>query len=169
MFINKQERKIIIDTNRFLDIIEIQFTFLSKVRFDCRIGVAFGLSTLYFPQYGNLVVHYSLDFTVYKAASGGVFLRCGTPRTLRKGMPKRPRTLQAYLGHCKACLGGRGRCQACLGVAKQAYTFSVPTIYIYIWCCIILNCLYHVKNHLSPISFRLLQEIIEWDLNLGFI
>ena len=72
--------------------------------------------------YGNLVVHYSLGFTAYKAASGGVFLRCGTPRTLRKGMPKRPRTLQAYLGHCKACLGGRGRCQACLGVAKQAYT-----------------------------------------------
>ena len=25
-----------------------------------------------------LVVHYSLDFTAYKAASGGVFLRCGT-------------------------------------------------------------------------------------------
>ena len=27
---------------------------------------------------GVLVVHYSLSFTAYKAASGGVFLRCGT-------------------------------------------------------------------------------------------
>ena len=26
----------------------------------------------------DLVVHYSLSFTAYKAASGGVFLRCGT-------------------------------------------------------------------------------------------
>ena len=26
---------------------------------------------------------------------GGFFLRCGTPRTLRKGMPRRPRTLQS--------------------------------------------------------------------------
>ena len=39
-------------------------------------------------------------------------LRCGTPRTLRKGMPRRPRTLQACLGRCKACLG---RCKACRG------------------------------------------------------
>ena len=27
-----------------------------------------------------LVVHYSLSFTSYKAASGGVFFRCGTPK-----------------------------------------------------------------------------------------
>ena len=27
-----------------------------------------------------LVVHYSLGFTAYKAASGGVFFRCGTPK-----------------------------------------------------------------------------------------
>ena len=27
-----------------------------------------------------LVVHYSLDFTAYKAVSGGVFFRCGTPK-----------------------------------------------------------------------------------------
>ena len=26
-----------------------------------------------------LVVHYSLNFTAYKAASGRVFFRCGTP------------------------------------------------------------------------------------------
>ena len=73
-------------------------------------------------MYRSLVVHYSLGFTAYKVASGGVYLRCGTPRTLRKGMPRRPRTLQACLGRCEACRGGRGRCQACLGVAKQAYT-----------------------------------------------
>ena len=42
-----------------------------------------------------LVVHYSLGFTAYKAASGGVFLRCGSVKTLRKGMPRRPRTLQS--------------------------------------------------------------------------
>ena len=27
-----------------------------------------------------LVVHYSLGFTAYKAVSGGVFFRCGTPK-----------------------------------------------------------------------------------------
>ena len=43
----------------------------------------------------NLVVHYSLGFTAYKAATGGVFLRCGTPRTLRKSMPRMPRTLRS--------------------------------------------------------------------------
>ena len=32
----------------------------------------------------SLVVHYSLGFTAYKAASGGVSLRCETPRTLLK-------------------------------------------------------------------------------------
>ena len=32
---------------------------------------------------------------ICKAASGGVFLQCGTPRTLRKGMPSMPRTLQS--------------------------------------------------------------------------
>ena len=36
------------------------------------------------PVYGSLVVYYSLGFTAYKAASGGVLLRCGTPRTLRE-------------------------------------------------------------------------------------
>ena len=46
-------------------------------------------------MYRSLVVHYSLGFTAYKVASGGVYLRCGTPRTLRKGMPRRPRTLQS--------------------------------------------------------------------------
>ena len=56
-------------------------------------------------MYGSLVVHYSLGFTAYKAASGGFFFDVG------------------LLGPCeKACRGGRGRCQACLGVAKQAYT-----------------------------------------------
>ena len=44
--------------------------------------------------YKNLVVHYSLCFTAYKEASGGFYLRCGTPRTLRE-----------------ACRGGRGRCK----------------------------------------------------------
>ena len=29
-----------------------------------------------------LVVHYSLDFTAYKAASGGIFFRCGILRVL---------------------------------------------------------------------------------------
>ena len=43
------------------------------------------------------VVHYSLGFTAYKAASGGVFFDVG------------------LLGPCeKACRGGRGRCEACL-------------------------------------------------------
>ena len=46
-----------------------------------------------------------LGFTAYKAASGGVFLRCGTPRTLQKGMLRTPRTLQACLGRCKTCRG----------------------------------------------------------------
>ena len=66
----------------------------------------------------SLVVHYSLGFTAYKAASGGVYLRCGTPRTLRKGMlrtlrsmprtlrsmPRRPRTLPSMPRSCQASL-----------------------------------------------------------------
>ena len=35
-------------------------------------------------SYGSLVVHYSLGFIAYKAASEGVSLRCVTPRTLQK-------------------------------------------------------------------------------------
>ena len=46
----------------------------------------------------NLVVHYSLDFTAYKAASGRISLQCGTLRTLLK--------------HAE---DGRGRCKACRG------------------------------------------------------
>ena len=54
--------------------------------------------------YGSLVVHYSLVFTAYKAASRGVSLRCGTPKILQK---------HAKVGQgCKACLG---RCKACRG------------------------------------------------------
>ena len=48
--------------------------------------------------YGSLVVHYSLGFTAYKAASGGVSLRCGTPRTLQKHA-------DVVQGRCKACWG----------------------------------------------------------------
>ena len=62
---------------------------------------------------GNLVVHYFLGFTAYKAASGGISLRCETPRTLLKhaeDVASMPRMLQACLGCCKACLG---RCKAC--------------------------------------------------------
>ena len=44
------------------------------------------------------MVHYSLSFTVYKAASGGVSLRCGTPRTLQKHV-------EVGQGPCKACWG----------------------------------------------------------------
>ena len=68
---------------------------------------------------GRLVVHYFLGFTAYKAASGGVSLRCGTPRTLQKHAEVGQEPCKACLGRCKTCLG---YCQACLGVAKQAYT-----------------------------------------------
>ena len=68
--------------------------------------------------YGSLVVHYSLGFIAYKAASGGVSPRCGTPMTLQKHA-------EDVAKHAKV---GRGRCQACLGVAKQAYTSYVPTL-----------------------------------------
>ena len=54
--------------------------------------------------YGSLVVHYSLSFIAYKAVSGGVFLRCGTPKTLRKGMPRTPRTLPSMPRSCQASL-----------------------------------------------------------------
>ena len=56
-------------------------------------------------SFRSSVVHYSLGFTAYKAASWGGFLRCGTLRTLQKCMPRTPRTLQACLGCCKACQG----------------------------------------------------------------
>ena len=38
-----------------------------------------------------------------------------------------PRSAKDLAKHAEV---GRGRCQACLGVAKQAYTSQVPTIYI---------------------------------------
>ena len=44
------------------------------------------------------MVHYSLGFTAYKAASGGVSLRCGTPKTLQKHA-------EVGEGPCKACRG----------------------------------------------------------------
>ena len=64
----------------------------------------------------SLVVHYSLSFTAYKAASGGIFLRCGTPRTLRKGMPRTPRTLPSM----PRTLPSMPRTAE--NIAKQAYT-----------------------------------------------
>ena len=51
-------------------------------------------------------------------------------RSQESHIEDKPPHLQACLGRCKACRGGRGRCQACLGVAKQAYTSQVPTILI---------------------------------------
>ena len=39
-----------------------------------------GLCLVVFIHQSILVVHYSLGFTAYKAASGGVFFRCGTPK-----------------------------------------------------------------------------------------
>ena len=53
-----------------------------------------GVLSMLFCKVLGVVVHYSLGFTAYKAASEGVFLRCGTPRTLQKSMPRTPRTLQ---------------------------------------------------------------------------
>ena len=69
------------------------------------------------------MVRYSLSFTAYKAASGGVsLLRCETPRTLQKHTEVGQGCCQACLGRCKACLGHckacRGRCEACLGHCK---------------------------------------------------
>ena len=66
-------------------------------------------------QIWNLVVHYSLNFTVYKAVSwgGGVSLRCGTPRTLQKHA-------DVGRGRCQACLG---RCKACLHILSTHKTY----------------------------------------------
>ena len=74
-----------------------------------------GVLSMLFCKVLGMVVHYSHDFTAYKAASEGVFLRCGTPRTLQKSMPRTPRMLQACLGRCKPYLG---RCKPCLGCCK---------------------------------------------------
>ena len=54
---------------------------------------------------GSLVVHYSLNFTVYKAASRRVSLRCETYRTLQKHAKVGQGCCQACLGRCKACRG----------------------------------------------------------------
>ena len=60
----------------------------------------------------SLEVHYSFGFTAYKAASGGVFLRCGTPKdavqkaTTQKPLVRRsvhPRNhITCYLINCEA-------------------------------------------------------------------
>ena len=42
------------------------------------------------------VVYHQVSYkAAQKTASGGVFLRCGIPRTLRKDMPRTPRTLRS--------------------------------------------------------------------------
>ena len=62
--------------------------------------------------YGSLVIYYSLGFTAYKAASGVVPLRCGTPRTLQKHAEVSQGPYKACQGRCKACWG---RCKTCWG------------------------------------------------------
>ena len=42
--------------------------------------VVFYTASFGVPHLRVLVVHYSLSFTAYKAASGRVFFRCGTPK-----------------------------------------------------------------------------------------
>ena len=79
--------------------------------------------------YRSLVVHYSLGFTAYKAASGGVYLRCGTPRTLRKGMPRRPRTLPSMPRSCQASLHILGS-HNYYCISK---IFKLDKILIYLW------------------------------------
>ena len=76
---------------------------------------------------GSLVVHYSLGFIAYKAASGGILFNVGLLGPC-KSMPRSAKDLAEHTNdlvkHAKV---GRGHCQACLGVAKQAYTSEVPT------------------------------------------
>ena len=73
---------------------------LQRPRHACNVlGVLGMLCNVLGVSHRNLVVHYSLDFTAYKAASEGGFLRCGTSRTLQS----MPRTAE--------------------DVAKHAYTF----------------------------------------------
>ena len=52
----------------------------------------------------NLEVHYSLCVTAYKTASGGVSLRCETPKTLQKHA-------KVGQGPCKACQGPWKACR----------------------------------------------------------
>ena len=82
--------------------------------------------------YGSLVVHYSLGFTAYKATSGGISLRRGTPRTLQK--------------HAEV---GRGRCQACLGRCKACLHILGSYIYIYIYIYFFFPSIhfFHLKVH----------------------
>ena len=65
----------------------------------------------------DLVIHYSLCFTAYKAESGGVFFRCGTPR-----LQSMPRSAEDVVKHAedvakhaedvaKHAEDGRGRCK----------------------------------------------------------
>ena len=58
---------------------------LQRPRHACNVLSVLGMH--FCKVLGNLVVHYSLGFTAYKAASRGVFLRCRTPRTLQS-MPR---------------------------------------------------------------------------------
>ena len=89
LFINKQERKIIIDTNRFLDIIEIRFTFLN-------------METWWYitPLASQLI----------RQQVGGFFFDVGLLRPCKNACRGRRGRCKARLGHCIACLG---RCKAC--------------------------------------------------------
>ena len=84
---------------------------------------------VYTSIYWSLVVHYSLDFTVYKAASGGFLFDVGLLGPCRS-MPRSAKDLAKHANDlAKHAKVSRGRCQASLGVVKQAYTSYVPTIY----------------------------------------
>ena len=77
---------------------------VSRGRCQACLGVVKQAYTSYVPTiYWSLVVHYSLSFIAYKAASGEVSFRCETPRTLQKHA-------NVGQGPCKAC---RGRCKTC--------------------------------------------------------
>ena len=65
-----------------------------------------------------------LRFIVYKAESGRIFLRCGTPRTLQN-MPRSAKDLAKHAEDvAKHAEVGRGRCQACLRRCKAC--LSMP-------------------------------------------
>ena len=111
----------------------------------CRHGLQL-LGMLYNVLGMLLVVHCSLNFTAYKAVSGGVSLQCGTPRTLQKHAEVGQGPCKAGQGPCKACQG-RPRTLPSMPRSCKASLHILGSHNIYIIS-------YHIIYYIIKVGFR---------------
>ena len=117
----------------------------------CRHGLQL-LGMLYNVLGMLLVVHCSLNFTAYKAVSGGVSLQCGTPRTLQK----HAEVGQGGPFYCEnlRCVGLVCNSQACFATSQACFATSQAFMVLrkYIIISLILEGISYIRN-IHKISF----------------